>query len=316
VAHVTRALIQQGEPRMLACGACHSGAVREALLETLEQPKAPLPNRVDAGYFGVTCAVCHDPHSNMANPPKLPNPQLRNPVFSTDNFSYSTGTNTTFAAQYNPNIQLCGQCHNMRGARWQDTSRPPHHSPQYNMLIGKGAFDLGKPTMAAHGFIENQCVRCHTHPHPAETPSEETPNYTGHAFEVRFENCTECHLTLTAVEHATERTQQTIKTQIEGVRALLEQWATQKAPADLQSKYGRYAWEYTTAGQLSNPNGDPGIKGPASADQASVPDAIKQARMNLYLVEHDGSFGVHNGAYARYLLRVATTNVTTELNKP
>ena len=120
---------------MLSCGVCHSAPVREALLEQLEHPSTPLPSRVDAAYFPVTCAVCHDAHQNMAQPPQLPNPQLRNPVYSTNNFSYDTSTNTTFAAQYDPDIQLCAQCHNLRGAGWQDTSRSPHHSPQYNILI-------------------------------------------------------------------------------------------------------------------------------------------------------------------------------------
>jgi hypothetical protein len=125
-----------------------------------------------------------------------------------------------------------------------------------------------------------------------------------------------CHLTVEAVEHAVERTQAGTKSEIEAVRALLDTWATTKAPADLQSKYGRFAWEYSTPGQLSNPTNSASIKGPTAAEQAQVPDAIKQARMNLYLVEHDGSYGVHNGGYARYLLGVATTNVNTELNKP
>src|SRR5205085_8527530 len=66
--------------------------------------------------------------------------------------------NSTFASLYDPNIQVCGQCHNTRGARWDGRafglvtngttiavglttnvtgfSRPPHHSPQYNVLIG------------------------------------------------------------------------------------------------------------------------------------------------------------------------------------
>ena len=139
---VASSILQQGEPRMLSCGPCHSGAVRESLLEGMEHPGTPLPNRVDAAYFGITCAVCHDAHENMANPPKQPNPQLRNPLQSFANFSYNTSTNTTFAAQSNPDIQLCGQCHNMRGATWKDTSRSPHHSPQYNILVGQGAYDL------------------------------------------------------------------------------------------------------------------------------------------------------------------------------
>ncbi len=308
-ADVSASILQQGEPRMLACGVCHSGAVRESLLEGLEHPGTPLPSRQDAAYFPITCAVCHDPHSNMSNPSKSPDPQLRNPMFSTINFSYSTSTNTSFAAQYNPNVQLCGQCHNMRGARWQDTSRPPHHSPQYNLLIGQGGFDLGKPIMAGHGEIENQCVQCHTHPHTATTPSEGTPNYTGHAFEVRIENCAECHLSTATAQRVLARTQTNTKAQIADVRALLDSWATNNAPADLQTKYGRLAWEYNVPGQLSNPTNDASLRGPTTAEQAKVPDSIKQARLNLYLVENDGSYGAHNGEYSRYLLNVAKTNV-------
>jgi hypothetical protein len=246
-----------------------------------------------------------------------PNPaQLRNPVFSLENYSYSTSANTTFAEQYNPNIQLCGQCHNMRGARWQDTTRPPHHSPQYNILVGKGAHDLGQTILSAHSEIETQCTRCHTHPHEADPLTPENPNYTGHSFEVRIENCVECHITANAAERALERTQAAIKAQIADVRALLDNWAESKAPADLQAKYGRLAWEYTNPGQISNPDGNPELRGPTTAEQSAVPEAIKQARLNLYLVEHDGSYGVHNGAYARYLLNVARTNVTAELANP
>ena len=77
----------------------------------------------------------------------------------------------------------------------------------------------------------------------------------------------------------------------------------------LRSAYGALAWEYTTPGQISNPSGDAGVSGPSSAEQASIPDAVKQARFNLYLVEHDGSHGVHNAKYARYLLDVAHTQL-------
>ena len=43
----------------------------------------------------------------------------------------------------------------------------------------------------------------------------------------------------------------------------------------------------------TNPTNNPSLRGPTSAEQAAVPDAIKQARFNLYLVQHDASFGVH-----------------------
>ena len=55
---------------------------------------------------------------------------------------------------------------------------------------------------------------------------------------------------------------------------------------------GRRAWEYTMPGALS-----PGGPGPNAAEQTLIPDNIKKARFNLYLVLYDGSFGVHNPDY-------------------
>lgn len=317
-ADVAESILAQGESRMLACGPCHSGAVRLALLRQLDRPTAPLPSREDAAYFPVTCAVCHEPHDQTGHAA-----QLRNPTFSTNHFSYSTSTNTSFAKQYDPSVQVCGQCHNMRGARWQDTSRPPHHSPQYNLLIGQGAYDLGAPLIATHGAkIQQQCAHCHTHPHEAETPSPTNPNYTGHSFEVHFEGCTSsdpttaCHGSAEDAEAQMGYTRNGLERLIGEVKGLLDQWATTKAPPALSAKYGPLAWEYTNPGQLSNPSGSSDLRGPTTAEQEAVPDAIKQARFNLYLVEHDASYGSHNARYARRLLGIAKTNVVTAIGSP
>lgn len=315
---VSESIIQQGESRMLSCGPCHSGAVREALLERVEHAGAPLPSRVDAAFFPVTCAVCHDTHTTTAGSSKEPDRQLRNPLFSLKNFSYSTAASTSFQAQYDPEVNLCGQCHNMRGARWQDTSRPPHHSPQYNMLVGRGAFDAGQPSIMAHGSdLETQCVYCHNAKLPGTDATRFTSNtsHTGHTFGVTFEGCALCHITSRAAQNALTNTQSEIKLQVAAVKDLLDQWGTTKAPADLRTKYGALAWEYSVPGALSNPTNNPALAGPAAAEQARVPDAIKQARFNLYLVENDGSFGVHNGEYARLLLNLAKNGVNAELNR-
>ena len=58
------------------------------------------------------------------------------------------------------------------------------------------------------------------------------------------------------------------------------------------------------------------MAGPSTTEQAGVPAEIKKARMWLYMVEHDGSYGVHNAKYARYLLGTAGTNVATLLAAP
>lgn len=49
-----------------------------------------------------------------------------------------------------------------------------------------------------------------------------------------------------------------------------------------------------------------GGSGPTTAEQNQyVPDEIKKARFNLYLVFYDGSFGVHNAPYDIELLSAA-----------
>jgi hypothetical protein len=93
---------------------------------------------------------------------------------------------------------------------------------------------------------------------------------------------------------------------------LLDEWALTKAPEAIRQKYGALAWEFTNIGQLSTPTAQV-RNGPSSAEQVEIPDNIKQARFNLYLVEHDGSYGVHNGKYARFLLKVARDKVKAEL---
>jgi hypothetical protein len=144
-------------------------------------------------------------------------------------------------------------------------------------------------------------------------PTEEDPVYTGHGFEPSIESCTECHQTEQKAEELIASTQGAIKQQIQEVKALLDTWGATKAPEALRTKYGALAWEYNSAGQISNPSGSATIKGPTGAEQADVPADIKKARYYLYMVEHDGSYGVHNGKYARYLLGLAKTNVQTRL---
>jgi hypothetical protein len=84
-------------------------------------------------------------------------------------------------------------------------------------------------------------------------------------------------------------------------------WATNAAPAELQTN-GVVPWEYTTAGDLS-----PGSSGPNAAGQALIPDDIKKARFDLYLVLYDGSYGVHNGPYDIQLLQNAQNWIEGQL---
>lgn len=303
-----------GPPRMLTCGACHSAATRVALLNGVEEmnrygtPFSPeMPSTEEASTTAITCVACHDAHSKTEH-----GAQLRFPIASKVPYSYLTATN--FAANYNEQVQTCGQCHNLRGATWTGTSRPPHHSPQYNMLIGDGGFVAGSTNVpqSAHMDLTKQCAQCHTHPHSPPSVTESSPAYTGHEFSPTMQACAPCHDEIGATV-ITEAVQANTRQQIQEVKGLLDQWAVNKAPEALRTKYGKLAWEFNVIGQLSaataqNPSG------PTATEQKAVPDAIKQARYNLYLVEHDGSYGIHNGNYARFLLKVARDQVTAALN--
>ena len=312
--------------RIDTCGRCHSGSARLSLLKA-----EPLPTG-DAN-MPVVCAVCHDPHTEhtyanvlngvytFTNPLSgvgiaISNTQLgavytsqfRNPLSSTNNYSLTDGA---FASQYNPNINLCAQCHNDRGASWTNWSRPPHHSLQYNMLLGTvGELASGaRPNVpGTHSQLEKQCVACHMQTSPYQSAAQ--PAITGHGFKVQlYDVCTPCHdgegQALVPFFNSL------VSNQVSQVKHNLDSWATTKAPAALRS-YGPRAWEYATPGGLSS-----GGPGPTNAAlQSLISTNIQKARFNLYSVYNDGSGGVHNPFHILTLLDTAAGWVQGELNKP
>ena len=281
--------------RIDSCGRCHSGSVREALLEG-----NPLP--VGDANVPIACGTCHDAHSDTGFPA-----QLMNPEFSTNN--YFIKTSGTFASQYNPDINLCAQCHNHRGADWKSNSRAPHHSPQYNILLGNVGELASGPSQfapATHGLaITNQCVGCHMQ--KGAPQDQYHPALHGHSFAVdKYDACEQCHSQPAGL---VEFTKSVVSGQIQDIKSALDLWGQTKAPEPLRTKYGALAWEYTTPGDLS-----PAGSGPTSDEQALIPVTIQKARFNLYLVLYDGSFGVHNGPFSLTLLDAAQAWVQAELN--
>ena len=102
---------------------------------------------------------------------------------------------------------------------------------------------------------------------------------------------------------------------ISTTKNLLDLWASTKNTNSWASKYEARGWEYTVPGDLSNPSHSPSITGPITAEQAQIPQGIKDARFNLYLVSQDKSLGIHNAPYTKYLLSVAQQRVNVELAK-
>ncbi len=289
--------------RISACGRCHSGSARLALAKG-ENPAVTVANDANVG---ITCAVCHEPHqkrtwTNVLTGLSYTN-QLRYAITSTNDFSLATADN--FTTKHNVNINVCGQCHNHRGASWTSSGRPPHHSPQYNMMLGTvGELPTGtKAILGTHASLEKQCVTCHM---PGATGGSH--GVGNHSFRVEsYDACSSCHV---FPELLKDFTAMVIELRIDQVKADLNLWATTKAPAALSTKYGTRAWEFTVAGDISG-----GGAGPSSSEQAQIPDNIKRARFNLYIVKYDGSYGSHNPLHSIALLEAARNWVQGELNK-
>jgi hypothetical protein len=370
-----------GQSRMVQCGPCHSGAARLAMLGNYANRLAGvtnylrMPSTHDETNYAVTCAVCHDPHNAAAyattNIVTTPNGmvtnivvapfQLRNPMRSTNFFTFFTATptvvtartnfagvvtrttnyvNDNFTSQYDPSVQICAQCHNSRGARWDGLgrtwtgsnfvasttpswSRPPHHSPQYNMLIGSVQPDyLNGTTNVTHrhsGFTStstyntNQCATCHVPAYSTTNVVSGATNIrynTGHTFALDTKNCvlSGCHGSV-----PNWQSQQTSNIRsISNIVQSLNQWATNAGPALFGANYAKYlqnAWEYTTPGALATITN----AGPSAADQLKIPEAIKQARFDLYMAQYDGSFGIHNPSYFSRLTSDASTKVGSSI---
>ncbi len=304
-----------------SCGVCHSGSARLAMIGG----KNPAVTLTKDYNVPITCAVCHDPHQTNSF-----SDQLRNPTSSTNAFhltSADTATVAAFTNKYNANvnINLCAQCHNDRGAAWTDTSRAPHNSVQYNFLLGAvGEFSSGSATfnpgthaglpssvnysLSGKFYLTNQCANCHM-----QADSSDADN---HSFAVTSDTvCYNCHITppeLLEEFYLTPAINNAVTTLI----TAMNRWAATKAPAALRTN-GVVAWEYTTPGGLTWTTNSAGnvtswsldkpvnFTGPNTAGQALIPDQVKRARFNLYLVLNDGSFGVHNPTFAINLLSAA-----------
>jgi hypothetical protein len=152
---------------------------------------------------------------------------------------------------------------------------------------------------STHSKLEMQCTQCHL--------QSGTDNTSGHTFQVAaYTACYNCHPN---PQGLVQFTANIISNQILQTRALLDMWATNKAPDALRTNYGTLAWEYTTPGDLSS-----GSPGPNSMQQTNlIPADIRMARFDLYLVFYDGSYGVHNQPYGSKLLQDAQTFVDGQL---
>ncbi|HTQ10732.1 MAG TPA: cytochrome c3 family protein [Fimbriimonadaceae bacterium] len=298
--------ISVSQARSSRCIQCHSGLFRT---ETAEQgidvgnstqlPDAQITQFETWAINNVpntaNCATCHNPHKATSgnNPSDATwqgqEAQLRHQELNTDTTQVAAPATAATFVNFD---QVCAECHNGRGMNPADsnlslasaTSRfQGHASCQYNMLMGTGGVE-GSGTVQrnmAHATAPGQCAHCHM------------PN-SSHTYTVSYDvSCQPCHTGQGAADNANS-----VKTtMINGEYALLtrlESWAT--------TKFGQSTWWDYTSNITTNPT-------ITTAQEATVPIQVREARYNYYMISIDNSYGPHNFPYATTLLQVANSDL-------
>jgi hypothetical protein len=250
---------------------------------------------LNTAYGAINCQTCHEPHgrTNPANSAHL----LRTAA----SVKLADGTIIDDGGKG----QLCMNCHMSRqnaavyAVTTQGSARfGPHHGPQADMLKGTNGFTYGKkiPSSAHGSVVEDTCVGCHM-----QVVGEKDPGFTnvgGHTFKAGWDGggtqaavnlvgtCQKCHgksldaFDFTLFDYNGDGVIEGVQTE---VQRLLDQLAEALPPV-----------------------GKP--KAALSIDSTWSQTQLKAA-YNYQFVKEDGSFGIHNTAYAVGLLKASIADL-------
>lgn len=278
------------------CGKCHSGDYFYRVI-IKGQPVANnfLAGKTSEQMNGITCAICHNPHSrtnNAATPEDGRDYQLR---FA--QIKFTTPTTSLTAAQDPTRFNLCGQCHHTRDRVWTDSSREPHPSDQANVFFGEMPLPASNqtpivPTRASvHLNAAEQCSTCHV----ARKPFEEgiAPAVSGHKFDVNFLGCATCHGTIQIAKAKLENLEVELTFRNQQILDALNAWTARGLTGTVPGGGNGLFWEFTSEG---------GPPAGGANGQTKIPDNIKKARYIYYYFKDGGGNGAHNPDYVREAL--------------
>lgn len=285
------------------CARCHTA---RAFARNMAQSP---PRAEGKAAPGVTCAACHDPHSD-ANDSGVR-------VFGDVPLADGTLVPAGRAA-------ACVTCHQTGvadPALHADGGEPFPFAVQAEMVYGHGAIETGGAYGSSfHGdagmklrnftgdpddpLYAEACVTCHMAPTPASGPHEDRVGahalkLTDGAFELVAGNCDRCHAGLLTFDrnlghdYDGNGTADGVQTEVSG---LLENLHAALEAAD-------------TLDGLSRPGG-PGTPVLVATDLSRTTPLLREAAFNYDFVVKDGSLGVHNTVYAVQLLQRTYERVT------
>ncbi len=281
-----------------ACVKCHSGLGYIDNAEGVPQASQRTSKQI------ISCAVCHDPHDST-NPE-----QLR--VYDAVTLPGDAAPRTGFGAS-----ATCMSCHNGRVTPASATAASPgftHYSTASEALLGLNAIKFGVDTdlESAHMTINVTCTECHMAATPGNlrdgvhTPGEK--EIGGHTFHITFEKegdpddgvqnvanaCGECHEGLTDInrqargDYDGNGTVEGVQDEVKGLLNLVLEQILAGGVTQLPS-HPYWAWGSVPAEKLT---------------------LLEQAVWNYAMVQHEGSYGIHNTAYSVGLLQLTYKQLT------
>ncbi|MGD8700052.1 MAG: multiheme c-type cytochrome [Gemmatimonadales bacterium] len=259
-----------------SCQGCHTS---EGFVRANDPRYATYEFEHEVSFIG--CPTCHDPHVGEAgggNYAQLRNTSAQEVLYT---YPYEPGdVETPRMEGYGP-AQTCAQCHHGR----RDTDNVegqiadgyahfgPHGSPQMDMFIGAGSYQIRDAAYVydgdhGHQDINDGCVKCHM---VRETEMHgSTVQHAFHTWEPTVGNCEPCHIGIP--DFNVEGLQTTVQGKLDELAGLFGyiDWADLDANWDSEAD-GVLVWE-------------------------------REAIYAGYFVFNDGSLGIHNPTYALSLL--------------
>lgn len=278
-----------------------------------------------ANVHPVTCVACHDPHDTGLD-------GIGALVRVYDNVITPAGFNVS-GYGYGA---LCIACHNSRNGTHNDRVvmkdfQAPHSASQGDVFAGENAYFVNAPTTSVHSLIDNTCAGCHMAPNP-----DKGINGTNHTFQVdKKVLCTSCHGGENVnIAISADAYQENIKKKIEEMAANIEDKLLSALPESFQiSNWDSQTDSYNnvTLSKLNierivlfNNNSPIEIHGQmsmglitkdkklymsriadikvGSATVFNYNDDLMKSLWNFYLIESDGSFGIHNPQYTEIVI--------------
>lgn len=272
-----------------SCDGCHTS---EGFIRNNDPVYADYDWPEEQNFIG--CPTCHDPHVGEARGGN--EHQLRNlsPVEVAYYPPSPPGEADRPRMEGYGTAQVCAQCHharrnesNVAGQIANGSSHfGPHGSPQMDMFIGAGSYEITGYTYNGNGIhknvVQNACVECHM---VREVVLHgELQDHSFHSFAPDPANCEPCHSNLPDFNY--NNVQSDTKAKMDQLAVLLGYVDSDDALAN---------WD---------------------ADNSGFEVWMREAGYAMVFVANDGSMGVHNPTYTNSLLDNAINYATANQPAP